>query len=481
MQKPRLGAGVACALALSLAGGAVAQEPPLIESYRLDLGPAQIAQAHAWTTRAIASQAYLIGLPAFMNLAQLASYRAARLMIAPQEEPFGGWLLVRDFSTPRTTTVMPNVDTLYGAAFLRLDRQGPVVLSLPAVRDRYLSVAILDAYFSNVAVLGPRTIGQIAANILIAPPGWDEATPEGIDQVVVVPTPVATLFQRVRARNEADLAAARSVQDTIRLAPLDRWRGPDRSFPRIETSAVDGEALHRLRDPLRFFEVVSDYTALNPPPPPYRALSAMSNAVGLGPGGRLPEDPALREAITAGARDAQLAINAVASYGPFREGWRVPDPQTGRLGLDPLRHAATQVTQVGSLPADEAMYFVAVRDAQDRPLEGRRSYTLTFPAGQLPPVGQGGFWSLTMYRASDGRLVENPLGRYLVGPETPGLAPARDGSLTVTFAAERPAGVPEGNWLPAPRDAFLVTLRTYLPEIAIRDGLWFPPAVRRID
>ena len=481
MQKTSLGARVACVLALSLAGGAVAQEPPRIESYRLDLGPAQIAQAQATTTRAIASQAYLIGLPAFMNLAQSASYRAARLQIAPQEEPFGGWLLVRGFSTPATTTVMPNVDTLYGAAFLRLDRQGPVVLSLPAVRDRYLSVAVLDAYFSDVAVLGPHTVGGIAANILIAPPGWDQATPEGIDQVVVVPTPVATLFQRVRARNEADLAAARSVQDAIRLAPLNRWRGPDRAFPRIETSAFDGETLHDLRDPLRFFEVVSDYTALNPPPPSYRALSAMSNAVGLGPGGQLPEDPALREAITAGARDAQMAINAVATSGPFREGWRVPNPQTGRLGLDPLRHAATQLTQVGSLPADEAMYFVAVRDAQDRPLDGRRRYTLTFPAGQLPPVGPGGFWSLTMYRASDGRLVENPIGRYLVGPETPGLAPASDGSLTVTFAAERPAGVPEGNWLPAPRDAFLVTLRTYLPEIAIRDGMWFPPAVRRVD
>lgn len=456
------------------------QEAPLIHGYRLDLSATEIADARLRYTRAIAAQSYLLGLPAFMNLAQLAAYRASRVAAAPDEEPFGGWFLVRNLSTPATTTVMPNVDTLYGAAFLRLDLQGPVVLSIPAISGRYASVALLDAYFSSVEVFGPRTTGGLARNILIAPPGWAAATPEGIDRVVVMPTPVATLFQRIYLRGEADLPMARALQDQIRLAPIDKWRADDRRFPRVTTAAVDPAALFGLRDPLRFFEYIADYTALNPPPEAFRGLAAMANQLGLGPGGRLPNDPAQREAIAIGARDAQAAINAVASAGPFRQGWRLPAPSVGRLGFDPLGHAAIQVTQVGSLPTEEAMYFVAVRDGQERPLDGRRRNTMTFPAGGLPPIASGGFWSLTMYRAADGRLVENSIGRYAIRPDTPGLTTASDGSLTLFFSTTRPDDVPEGNWLPAPAEEFLLTLRAYLPEVTLRNGNWFPPPIHSV-
>ena len=156
----RLAVALALGALLGLPAGVAAQKPPRVQSYRLDLTPAEIAEARARQARAIAAPTYLLGLPAFMNLAQSASYRAARVMLAPDEEPFGGWLLIRDLSTPATTTVMPNVDTLYGAAFARLELQGPVVLSMPAVADgRYVSVALLDAYFSSVEVFGPRTTG----------------------------------------------------------------------------------------------------------------------------------------------------------------------------------------------------------------------------------------------------------------------------------------------------------------------------------
>lgn len=468
-------------LCTSLVTVATAHELPRVEAYRLDLDAHAIKAARAGTARALASQIYSLDLPAFMNMAQLYSYCQARLAIAPKEEPLGGWLLLRDLATPSITTAMPNVDTLYGAAYLRLDLQGPVVLSLPAVSGRYVSVAILDAYFSDVAVFGPRNIGGRATNILIAPPGWESAPPKGIDRVVVMPTPVAAVFQRVYVRNAADLPAARAIQDTIRLAPLDRWREPNRAFPHVSMTILDGAKLHALRDPLRFFQLMSDYTALNPPPQAYRALIAMANTVGLGPGGRLPADSTLRAAIVAGAEDAQAAINAGASFGPFRDGWRVPDPNTGRLGLDPLRHAVQQITQVGSLPAKEAMYFVAVRDQSGALLNGAHRYSLTFPPNGLPPVRKGGFWSLTMYHADSGRLVDNPINRYVIRPDTPGLTRSPDGSLTITLAAKRPTDTPEGNWLPAPDGDFVVTLRTYLPEVAIRNGVWFPPVVIKTE
>jgi hypothetical protein len=47
------------------------------------------------------------------------------------------------------------------------------------------------------------------------------------------------------------------------------------------------------------------------------------------------------------------------------------------------------------------------------------------------------------------------------------------------MAAQKPPQVSEGNWLPAPRQGFLVALRAYLPKEAIMDGTWFPPAIQK--
>ena len=78
-------------------------------------------------------------------------------------------------------------------------------------------------------------------------------------------------------------------------------------------------------------------------------------------------------------------------------------------------------------------------------------------------------------------LVDNPLDRYILRPDSPGLTSAPDGSLTLHIQRDRPQDAPEGNWLPAPAGAFNVALRTYLPQPGIVDGTWFPPAIERVD
>ena len=82
-----------------------------------------------------------------------------------------------------------------------------------------------------------------------------------------------------------------------------------------------------------------------------------------------------------------------------------------------------------------------MRDGENNLLNGSHRYTLTFPAGQLPPLHPLGFWSLTMYNESF-LLVDNPLNRYIIRPDQPGLTYAPDGSLTLYLQAEKPAGVP---------------------------------------
>ena len=111
-------------------------------------------------------------------------------------------------------------------------------------------------------------------------------------------------------------------------------------------------------------------------------------------------------------------------------------------------------------------------------LTGVRSYEIRFPAGDLPPHGTDGFWSITLYNAA-GYLVANPIGRYSVGNETPGLVEGTGGSLTIVLSARRPSAG-DTNWLPAPVGAFSVVLRVYDPTASVLDGSWSPPPIETI-
>jgi len=454
-------------------------ELPRIEDYRANLTLEEVAAANAAKTRSIAMQAYLHAFPAFLHMRQLTEFIQGRQYTAPGEPVLGGWFLMRKLADTTTTTVSPNVDTLYGATYVFLDQQGPMVLRVPPVPDSYYSVAILDAYFNNFAILSPRTIGNGGGDFLLVPPGWSGEAPEGITSVITAPTPIVCLFQRIFIRNEAEYELLHKLQDAIQLVPLMQWGGAAGDLPPVDLSPYAIQGMRMTRDPLKFFEYTNFYTGVNPPPAEDAGLMELFKTAGVGPGSRLPEELHLRQAVAQGAVDAQAAINARITEGPFRNGWTVPDPKIGTAGPHILSRATCQLTALGAFPPAEAIYFFAMRDSENVALNGSHIYTLTFPNGQIPPLHPLGFWSLTMYNEAF-LLVDNPLNRYIIRPDQPGLTYSPDGSLTLYLQAEKPAGFPEGNWLPAPKGAFSVALRTYLPKDVILDGTWFPPGIMKV-
>jgi len=89
------------------------------------------------------------------------------------------------------------------------------------------------------------------------------------------------------------------------------------------------------------------------------------------------------------------------------------------------------------------------------PLDGsKHNYTLTFPAGQTPPVNA--FWSVTMYDGKSQFLIKNPINRYLINsPMMPNMKKNADGSLTLYIQKDSPGNDKESNWLPAPTISFI--------------------------
>ena len=79
MKKPAMlrmiAASLASAIALSGAFAQTAAELPRIEDFRADLTGAEIEAAQAMRTRNLAAQAYIWGIPAFLNFRQATEFR----------------------------------------------------------------------------------------------------------------------------------------------------------------------------------------------------------------------------------------------------------------------------------------------------------------------------------------------------------------------------------------------------------------------
>jgi hypothetical protein len=143
-----------------------------------------------------------------------------------------------------------------------------------------------------------------------------------------------------------------------------------------------------------------------------------------------------------------------------------------------LRAVVTAVGLGANLPQD-AVYPKAQLDGNGNKLNGANNYVLTFPKGQTPPVK--GFWSLTMYDAQY-FFVDNPLNRYTLSPRNDPKYNA-DGSLDLYIQNTSPGADKESNWLPAPKDAFILMLRLYWPNEtppSILDGTWTPASVTKV-
>jgi hypothetical protein len=112
-----------------------------------------------------------------------------------------------------------------------------------------------------------------------------------------------------------------------------------------------------------------------------------------------------------------------------------------------MRAAAAKGGLYGN-DAVEATYPYTRTDAKGETLDGsKHNYTITFPAGQLPPVNA--FWSVTMYDGKSQLLIENPINRYLINsPMLPSLKKNPDGSLTLYIQKDSPGKANEANWLP---------------------------------
>jgi hypothetical protein len=414
-----------------------------------------------------------------------------RLGFAPLTEMFRSGPLVNaplnqlamfsDYIEPDERAVAcPNQDVVYGAGQIALDLS-PVVVQVPEFSGRFWVYQIVDARTDGFATIGAMYATTPGFYLLVGP-HWQGEVPSGITRVFRSSTNTGFVGPRVFMDDTAeDRQAIQPLIQSIMMYPLADYDGTmktkDWTKLPIVPSAQEGDAETKWVFPEKFVDQLPAVLADAPPLPGEEARYAQLQAV-LEAAQR---DPALKEAMTQAAVAADKEL--VQPLFEFRNyGLQLPHHWStvsngANFGTDYFTRTAVAKSNIYVNRPEQAQYFYQDLDVKGNRLNGANRYTVTFAIDATPPVH--GFWSLTLYNEHH-FFVPNEISRYSVGTKNKDLHVSDDGTLTVYVQADPPSGEERANWLPAPKDAeFTLYLRTYWPKVAVTDGSWTPPPVRK--
>ena len=111
-------------------------------------------------------------------------------------------------------------------------------------------------------------------------------------------------------------------------------------------------------------------------------------------------------------------------------------------------------------------------------MNAMHDYVIRMSRDELPPATA--FWSATLYDLKNGFFIPNERKKYSVGKNA-GMKLDGDGGIAIHIAAERPAGVPEENWLPIQRrdEDLSVIMRVYVPDLE-KFKAWNTPKAEQV-
>ena len=433
--------------------------------------------------KAIAEEGFIYGLPLVMNYTANYQFwldKTSSQYKCPMNQLFSER---RVFTHKDTAVVVPNSDTPYSFVCLDL-RAEPYVVSVPAVdKERYYSIQFVDWNTFNYGYVGSRATGNEAGDYLVAGPDWKGQTPTGIKGVLRPTTQFTLAIFRTQLFGLDDMPYVAKVQDGYTVQPLSAFlkqpAAPALDFPKANEELAK----------TNFFEYVDFVLQSAPAGPEEIEIRAKLAKIGIGPGKTFnfkDLSPEHKAAVLIGLKQGEKKVEAkAAAIGKKINGWSVGSafgPREFYKGDWLLRAAAAKAGIYGN-SADEAMYPMSRWTAGGETLDSsKHNYTLTFPAGQLPPVNA--FWSVTMYDGKSQLLIENPINRYLINsPMLPDLKKNADGSLTLYLQKDNPGADKQANWLPAPNGTIYLVMRLYWPKtdppsiLPPGEGTWKPPGI----
>lgn len=403
--------------------------------------------------------------------------------------PMGQFVRMREYPTAAFRDVTaPNADTLYTTAWIDVGNE-PWVLSLPDAKDRYYLFPMLDGWTDVFQVPGKRTTGTGPQTYAITGPNWKGTLPPGVTEYKS-PTSIVWLLGRIYCTGTPeDYAAVHKLQDEIQLVPLSAYGKPyappaAKVDPSIDMKTAVRTQVNALSAD-EYFTLLAKLLVDNPPAEADKPMIEKMARLGIVPG-----KPFSSSNLEPVARDAFHLVPAIANKKimlwmeegilagdiTLENGWLFTT-KTGRYGTNYIQRALVTAIGLGANRPHDAVYPTSEGPSIVSKYHGKNKYVMHFNKGELPPVA--GFWSLTMYD-KDYFFVPNPINRQSISARQDLKANA-DGSVDLYIQNESPGPDKESNWLPAPKEEFILMMRLYWPNEknpSIIDGTWKIPPVK---
>lgn len=431
-----------------------------------------------------AVQAYLWALP-------MASYGA----MADEHIRLGcgsSAVVVADRSAEQQHLVLTaNQDTVYMSGVLDL-RNGPMVMELPPGLLGTLNniwqqpLCDLGGPFSPEQNRGGR--------FLILPPGYDGPMPEFHFHVVESDSNIVVFYLRAIPQTRDDFPKLVELIHTYKQYKLSEAKEP----PKMEFISLSGKESDMLtHEGFAYFESLARYIDENPPRPQDMAMLGMLESLGIAHGKPFEPDARMKNILTDAAAVGRAMAKTLAwqpripqkvlyAY-PGKRQWKYiffGDPtfhKPASMAIDKRSKYAfeaigTAKSMVVAVPGQGSQYIGLYMDASGKWLSGEHTYKIHLPKD----VPANMFWSLTAYDNETRSLIQNDLGRPLVG-SVHGAKANEDGSYDAYFGPERPEGVAKENWVQTrPKSGWFAYLRLYGPEQPYFDKTWIPGDAEKV-
>ena len=403
----------------------------------------------------------------------------------------GGWNTVDADTQLKDHTLReiarPNNDSLYIGCMLDL-RNDAVIMEMPAFDSKYVSLMV-TAYDHYVNVPMTTRVGDFRKPETMLfyterTEGYDGKPVDGVDRIFEASGDFVSAIFRVMPHSNDSKRFQRiaSQMQSVKLVTLSEYRGgeakpiDDITFPAVGKTDFDVFE----NNLLEVMQFVFNHTTFDPDNEIDREVLAAYKPLGIEPGKQFdsdamkPFDGKRFRRIAEQVSAQNLAIMGQPEVGArLKPYWFQPK---GETSLDAL--VATSVIGPIGLPSDEAEYPpITTTDGQT--MNAMHDYVIRMTREQLPPAKA--FWSVTLYDMQNGFFIPNDRKKYSVG-DNGGMKLNDSGGIDIYVAAEKPAGVPEENWLPINRkdEDLSLNLRIYVPDLEAMKT-WNPPKAEKLQ
>lgn len=392
-----------------------------------------------------------------------------------------------------------NTDTVYASAFLDLKKDGPTVVVIP---PKCGPGTVNDAYFRFVTDMGiPGPDRGEGGKYLILPPDYEGELKGEIGSkaakidgetyyVSQSPSYVNWLILRGFLVDGKPDAATKMFKEGLKIYPLSEKTGPAREMRFINGSKKSWNTVHA--NNVEFYDELNEVIQREPVgflDPELRGLFA---SIGIEKGKPFEPTEAQRKTLVEAVAIGNATARAIA-FRPRLEGVRyypdsawstafvggdfqwLKDGGNGGRNLDARTLFFYQATvntpaMVLKMVGKGSQYAYAATDKNGDYMDGGKNYTLTIPAN----VPAKDFWSVVVYDPQTRSELQTGQPFPSKNNKRDPLAENADGSVTLYFGPEAPAGK-ESNWIQTvPKKGWYPLLRLYGPLEPWFEKTWRP-------